>query len=230
MKIRSSLISAIVASAGLAIANFALAHNAIEVGHKANGQLFPHWHQKDPSPISVSNIPTIPGWADIPVGIEAIVKDEPGHDLFVLADNCSIEFIVVAADPNVMVWNENSSAPLPVGGADSFVLGAPFFHYHPIWSISEAVYGQTFDITLVFKDKSGQYTDSDPVTVTFTPHCPGDVNIDTVVDVDDLLGVINAWGECPECGGECPADLDKTCVVDVDDLLGVINAWGNCNK
>ena len=50
----------------------------------------------------------------------------------------------------------------------------------------------------------------------------GDVNSDAVIDVDDLLAVINAWGNCP---APCDADLTGNGVVDVDDLLLVINNW-----
>jgi hypothetical protein len=65
--------------------------------------------------------------------------------------------------------------------------------------------------------------------------CPADIapipNGDGLVNVDDLLAVINAWGVCPP-GAPCPADIapppsgDGT--VGVDDLIAVINAWGPC--
>ena len=59
------------------------------------------------------------------------------------------------------------------------------------------------------------------------PKRSGDVNEDGKVDVDDLLGIINGWGLCPEpCLPSCPADLTGNCIVDVDDLLLVINNWG----
>ena len=55
---------------------------------------------------------------------------------------------------------------------------------------------------------------------------PGDGNGDGVVDTDDLLLVINGWGECPPPKGEdCPGDLNVSGAVDVDDLLIVINNW-----
>ena len=50
-----------------------------------------------------------------------------------------------------------------------------------------------------------------------------------VIDVDDLLYLINSWGEC-EDPTNCPADLIGTSnMVDVDDLLEVINNWGPCD-
>jgi uncharacterized protein YjiK len=53
--------------------------------------------------------------------------------------------------------------------------------------------------------------------------CPADVTGNQVIDIDDLLTVINAWGST---GG--PADVTGNGVVDIDDLLAVINAWGAC--
>jgi hypothetical protein len=50
----------------------------------------------------------------------------------------------------------------------------------------------------------------------------GDVNGDDVVDVQDLIAVIAAWGPC---GEECPADLNGDGVVDVLDLLIVLVNW-----
>jgi trimeric autotransporter adhesin len=59
---------------------------------------------------------------------------------------------------------------------------------------------------------------------------PGDITGDGSVDVDDLLSVINAWGDCPQpCPPSCTADISPkggNCVVNVDDLLLVINNWG----
>ena len=53
--------------------------------------------------------------------------------------------------------------------------------------------------------------------------CPADITANGIIDVDDLLAVVNAWGTK---GGA--ADVTGNGVVDVDDLLAVINAWGTC--
>jgi hypothetical protein len=47
--------------------------------------------------------------------------------------------------------------------------------------------------------------------------CPGDVNGDGLVDVDDLIHVILNWGQ-PDASG----------VYDVDDMIAVILGWGPC--
>jgi hypothetical protein len=57
------------------------------------------------------------------------------------------------------------------------------------------------------------------------PACIADIDGggDGEVNIDDLLAVINAWGQP---GG--PEDVNGDGTVDIDDLLIVINAWGPC--
>jgi hypothetical protein len=67
-------------------------------------------------------------------------------------------------------------------------------------------------------------------------NCPADFapngSGDGVVDVDDLVGVILAWGDCVVTANcACPADVAPpggNDVVDVDDLVAVILNWGAC--
>jgi hypothetical protein len=54
--------------------------------------------------------------------------------------------------------------------------------------------------------------------------CNGDTDGDGVVGVDDLAGVILAWGT-----DDSGADVDENGLVDVDDLLQVILSWGECS-
>ena len=56
---------------------------------------------------------------------------------------------------------------------------------------------------------------------------PADINVDGVVNVADLLGVINSWGVCPGEPQPCAADINLDGVVNVTDLLAAINAWGS---
>jgi len=63
--------------------------------------------------------------------------------------------------------------------------------------------------------------------------CPADVapapDGDSMIDVNDLLAIITAWGACPL---GTPGDIVPTYVgngtVDVNDLLEVIMHWGPC--
>jgi spore coat protein A len=67
------------------------------------------------------------------------------------------------------------------------------------------------------------------------PPCPADIapagNVDDVVNIDDLLAVINAWGAAGQ-PGTVLADVAPpggNGIVNIDDLLAVINAWGACD-
>ena len=55
--------------------------------------------------------------------------------------------------------------------------------------------------------------------------CPADVTGDGLVDVQDLVAVITAWGPCSGCA----EDIDGSGAVDVGDLVEVIVAWGACD-
>jgi len=73
---------------------------------------------------------------------------------------------------------------------------------------------------------------------TKRPTCPADVappgpppvGGKGVVNVDDLLAVINTWGQTGP-PGQVQGDIAPpggNGLVNVDDLLAVINAWGPC--
>lgn len=61
------------------------------------------------------------------------------------------------------------------------------------------------------------------------PPVPADITGDGLVNVDDLLAVIGAWGSCSPLPASCDADIapapDGDGQVDVDDLLDLINNW-----
>ena len=60
---------------------------------------------------------------------------------------------------------------------------------------------------------------------THTRHdlCEADLNSDEIVDVQDILITIAAWGETKSI-----ADLNSDGIVNIADLLLVINRWGPC--
>ena len=65
--------------------------------------------------------------------------------------------------------------------------------------------------------------------------CPADIAPafagNGVVDIDDLVAVITAWGNCP-APGHCAADITPVGLgdgaVNIDDLVKVITSWGAC--
>jgi hypothetical protein len=57
---------------------------------------------------------------------------------------------------------------------------------------------------------------------------PGDIDGNGVVNVNDFLLLIGAWGDCPDpCPPSCPADLDGNCSVNVNDFLILLANWGS---
>ncbi len=57
----------------------------------------------------------------------------------------------------------------------------------------------------------------------FQPPCPADTNGDGLVNVNDVLALIGAWGS-----SDASADVNGDGVVNVSDLLLLIEAWGPC--
>jgi hypothetical protein len=53
--------------------------------------------------------------------------------------------------------------------------------------------------------------------------CPADVNQDGVVDVNDILALVGAWGSSGPLG-----DINDDGTVNIEDLLILIAAWGPC--
>ena len=62
--------------------------------------------------------------------------------------------------------------------------------------------------------------------------CPADIypstSGDGVVNVQDLLVVIGAWGPCPPIPTCCSGDIVQDSVVNVVDLLALLASWGSC--
>ncbi|MAI66297.1 MAG: hypothetical protein CMJ26_00295 [Phycisphaerae bacterium] len=69
----------------------------------------------------------------------------------------------------------------------------------------------------------GDWTDNGGNTVADECECVGDINLDSYINVNDLLIIIGYWGNnTPQ------ADLNFDGIVDVTDLLIVVGSWGEC--
>jgi hypothetical protein len=202
----------------------AWAHNQIDIGHNAAGQLKMITEIQQPFPMPVSIFGGVPGYALASVGMESASTDDPANDFFALPLQTDIQIILVGADPNIFMYNFQGTGILPIGGA--WPCGHPFFHLHPLYQINPGVPAAPYGLHLRAHDVSGTYTDSDVFTLLFTPQCNGDANVNGAVDIDDLLEVINGWGQCLECN--CSSDLTGDCFTNGDDLMVVINNWGMC--
>lgn len=82
------------------------------------------------------------------------------------------------------------------------------------WIVSDAIGDAYSDLVEV------AFYASDPTSC----NCPGDVTCDSIVGVNDILAIIEAWGDCNICG----SDLNQDGAVDVIDLLSIIDNWGGC--
>jgi hypothetical protein len=63
--------------------------------------------------------------------------------------------------------------------------------------------------------------------VRSTPGCPGDLEMTGVIDANDLMAFLLAWGTCTDPWG-CPEDLDDDSEIGVLDLMLLLANWGGC--
>ncbi|MBG81117.1 MAG: hypothetical protein CMJ39_10495 [Phycisphaerae bacterium] len=55
--------------------------------------------------------------------------------------------------------------------------------------------------------------------------CVADFTGDDQVSTNEVLGILEGWGACPD---PCPMDLDQSGAVNATDLLIVLDRWGAC--
>jgi hypothetical protein len=89
------------------------------------------------------------------------------------------------------------------------------------------VYGNTIEPTW-----AGVPTSNSLQVFTFllggaTLSCSTDINLDTTVNTDDLLPLMDGWGVCQ--GHYCNHDVNQDGVTDITDLLMVLSDWGGCS-
>ena len=68
--------------------------------------------------------------------------------------------------------------------------------------------------------------DMDMGAKPLVPSRPGDVNLDGITNLYDLLGVVAGWGPCPAPPSFCPTDLNFDGRSNITDLLAVVAGWG----
>ncbi|MHC4220075.1 MAG: hypothetical protein ACYSU7_16645, partial [Planctomycetota bacterium] len=78
-----------------------------------------------------------------------------------------------------------------------------------------------------FFDRDEIDAGSDPADPASTPDTgvPGDVDGDGTVGIMDFLGLLAAWGPCPDPPASCPADLTGDGIVGLDDLETLLKNW-----
>ncbi len=98
----------------------------------------------------------------------------------------------------------NSGTSLPSIGSTAFC-----GNFHQDGEVDGHIYGS-------YEDLGGN---------EFQDHCPclGDINVDGIVNVIDLIAIINYWGLT-----NSPADINFDGIVNVSDLIILIDKWGPC--
>src|SRR5262249_34738900 len=152
--------------------------HGISIGRSAAGQLRIVIEVSMPAPIPPSIFPGITGWANAEPGLASAELDEPAQDLFQLDPGSDVEFELVAFDPGIQIVTSHVWVP-----GETLEFGPPVFDEHLVFDIYNGSVGFTYAIQIRVRDLSGLYTDSDVVTLQFTPvtatcPCRGDVTTD----------------------------------------------------
>lgn len=188
-EIRKLMVLAAVAAAAAPV----LAHDELSVGHNNSGRLTV-LNEGSHAFLLDMNIPGFPGMSGFPLGLANLTADEPTLGMFVLPNTVNIGFVLSKNDPELTMWNGTTAM---VAG-DAYMLGAPFFHYHPVWSIAGGVHTQHYHLHGFFRDFSGQYSDSPEVIIEFEvpppPVCDGDHNGDRSVAFADITYALQNFG------------------------------------
>lgn len=195
--------------------------DGIDVGRNAAGKLLAIIEVPQPLPIPNSPFPGIEGYATADVGFSSVEHDHPAEGLFALPPTANVEFVLLGAEHDLLVFN--GLTPMMVGEAG--LLGTPFFDVHPVYNIDHGGPGTTKSLQFVLRDLSGQFAESDPFTLSFvaTPACPGDIDGDGNVGLGDVAQIIACWAEEDHCNHE--ADLDHSHDIGLGDLAVVIQFW-----
>lgn len=101
---------------------------------------------------------------------------------------------------------------------------------------SDGFFGQYFGGALHFDDgipivgsshhQSGLHAGAAYVFDVISTPVTGDITGDGFVNMNDLLAVIAAWGDCPAPPASCDADINLDGSVNIIDLLIVVANWG----
>ncbi|MCI0629425.1 MAG: hypothetical protein L0Y44_02075 [Phycisphaerales bacterium] len=168
-----------------------------------------------------------PYWAVWEDNIAPAIAQQP-QDLTIACGGTAVFTVVPASgsDPPTYQWRLNSASlndgPQPNGSTISGATSA-------VLTINNAGGANAGSYDVVLSNTCGSTTSAvATLDVIGCETCPADVAPqpagDGLVNVNDLLAVIAAWGAC----AGCQADLNADGVVNVDDLLAVITAWGPC--
>lgn len=215
---RLLVVCAVVTAAIAPLAAHAHVPGEILIGRTAQNQLTALNGVETPGLLPRSVFPGFPGYATATIGFESLPVDEPGDNAFMLSGSCDIRVRMTGIDPGASVFD----GPTSLTSGSIMTFGAPSFDFHPIFSIPSlaAQNGQLFNIRFVLTDASGTYADSEEITVTLTPACPPDFDLNGVTNLQDIFAYLNAF-----FAGLTSADFDQSGGLEIQDVFGFLNAW-----
>lgn len=152
----------------VAISGVAHEEAVILVGRNAAGELVVDSDFEQPVELPVSIFPSTPGFATGELAFHSTILDEPINDFFQLSTAADFQFILLAKDTGMEIWN--GSAFMQIN--EAYPMGPSPFDAHPIWNIVNGTPGNSYSVTLKLRDTNGIYPDSDSFVVGFTPALP----------------------------------------------------------
>ena len=168
-------------------------------------------------PVTWENVPPYNDWPLPPGKIKPSVSG-PGVDTLSTSNNCS----------GYSFKSGTSMATPHLAGAVALMLEANPNLDH--FGVKEILMETSLDLGPNGMDNTygaGRADAYAAVTEALSQLNPSDLNGDAVVDVDDLLQLLSAWGSCGTfCPPYCVEDINQSCQVDVDDLLLLLSNWG----
>jgi len=141
----------------------------ILVGRNATGELVVDSDFAQPVDLPASVFPGISGYATGALGMHSTVFDDPINDFFQLSTAADFQFILLAKDPGMEVWNYNGFVFGYMATNDAYNIGPSPFDTHPVWNIVNGTPGNAYSLTLKLHDLNGVYPDSAPFVLSFTP-------------------------------------------------------------
>ena len=199
------------------------------VGRSAGNQILLILEGEIPYELGESTFPGFDGYAEADPGWVATDEDLPAQGLFMLPPTCDIEFVLLDGTPHIQVWNDTGTAPMQIG--ETFHIGQPLFHSHPIWQSPDGVPNEIYSLTIRLRDSNGVLTQSVEHVIPFEvipTISPGDIDGDGDVDLADLAAMLSSFGQCfgdPTFLGN--ADLDDDGCVNLADLAVLLASFGS---
>ena len=205
------------------VAGVAAGHDEVIVASDNSGRLIVKIEGEQPVPMS-STTPGFEGLAGAPLGLTTVFVSIPEEGLFALPANADIVYIITSIQHGLTMYNDL----VPMNPGDSYALGQPYFHNHPVWQIAHPHSGESYTMTGYFRDLAGTHTDSAEFTVSFLAApapCFGDADGNGAVNFNDITTVLANIGVTDH--PYSPGDADGSGTVNFADVSAVLASLGS---